>query len=235
MQNLSASAGKSGEKPVIVLMASCLLGPAAWDPVACHLRTLGWDVVIAPDEGFAPSTPQEAAIAYAAAVPSDYPVILVPHSNAGNFIPALIASRNISSVVFVDAVVPVESGTQRIVPAALVAALESLTNESGMVPPWTTWFDEADVAALFPSPATRSLIEAKQPTLPIGFLLGQLEIEAGWNETPSGYLAFGSTYAEEQSRAEAEGWPVATLDGRHLHMLIDPERVASEIIALIRS
>lgn len=187
-------------------MASCLLGPAAWDPVACHLRTLGWDVVIAPDEGFAPSTPQEAAIAYAAAVPSDHPVILVPHSNAGSFIPALIAPRNISSVVFVDAVVPVESGTQRIVPAALV-----------------------------PSPATRSLIEAKQPTLPIDFLIGQLEIEAGWNETPSGYLAFGSTYAEEQSRAEAEGRPVATLDGRHLHMLIDPERVASEIIALIRS
>ena len=206
MQNLSASAGKSGEKPVIVLMASCLLGPAAWNPVACHLRRLGWDVIIAPDEGFAPSTPQEAAIAYAAAVPSDHPVILVPHSNAGSFIPALIAPRNISSVVFVDAVVPVESGTQRIVPAVLV-----------------------------PSPATRSRIEAKQPTLPIGFLLGQLEIEAGWNETPSGYLAFGSTYAEEQSRAEAEGWPVATLDGRHLHMLIDPERVASEIIALARS
>ncbi len=43
MQKLSASAGKSGEKPVIVLMASCLLGPAAWDPVACHLRTLGWE------------------------------------------------------------------------------------------------------------------------------------------------------------------------------------------------
>ncbi len=63
MQNLSAPAGKSGEKPVIVLMASCLLGPVAWDPVACHLRTLGWDVVIAPDEGFAPSTPEEAAIA----------------------------------------------------------------------------------------------------------------------------------------------------------------------------
>ena len=232
MQSLSASAVKSGEKPVVVLMASCLLGPAAWDPVACHLRTLGWDVVIAPDEEFTPSTPEEAAIAYAAAVPSDHPVILVPHSNAGNFIPALIASRTISSVVFVDAVIPVESGTQRLAPAALVAALESLTNESGMLPPWTKWFDEADVAPLFPNPATRSLIEARQPTLPIGFLLGQLEIEAGWNQTPSAYLAFGSTYAEEQSRAEAEGWPVVTLNGRHLHMLIDPERVASEIIAL---
>ena len=214
-------------------MASCLLGPATWDPVAHHLRTLGWNVVIAPDEGFTPSTPEEAAIAYAAAVPSGHRAILVPHSNAGKFIPALIASRNISSVVYVDAVIPVESGTQRLVPAALVAALESITNESGMVPPWTTWFDEADVAPLFPDPATRSHIEAKQPTLPTGFLLGQLAIKAGWTATPSAYLAFGRTYAEEQSRAEAQGWPVVTLNGRHLHMLIDPERVASAIIALV--
>jgi hypothetical protein len=234
MQNPSASAEAPGEKPVVVLMASCLLGPAAWDPVAEHLRSLGWDVVIAPDDGFAASTPEDAAEAYAAAVPSDHPVILVPHSNAGNFIPFLIASRTISSVVFVDAVIPVESGTQRLVPAALVAALESLTNDTGMLPPWTTWFDEADVAPLFPDPATRSRIEAKQPKLPIGFLLGQLEIETGWNKTPSAYLAFGSTYAEEQKRAEAAGWPVVTLNGRHLHMLIDPVNVASEIIALAR-
>jgi len=234
MQSPSVSREKSEEEPVVVLMASCLLGPAAWDPVALHLRSLGWEVIVAPDEGFTPSTPEDAAQAYAAAIPSGHPVILVPHSNAGNFVPALIASRNVSSVVFVDAVIPVELGTQRLAPAALVAELEPLANEAGMLPPWTAWFDEADVAPLFTDPATRAHIEGKQPRLPISFLLGQLEIEAGWNKTPSAYLAFGSTYADEQKRAKGEGWPAVTLNGRHLHMLVDPERVASEIIALVR-
>ena len=103
-----------------------------------------------------------------------------------------------------------------------------------MLAPWTAWFDEVEVAPLFPDPTTRTHIEAKQPRLPIRFLLGQLEIEAGWNKTPSAYLAFGNTYAEEQRRAKAERWPVVALNGRHLHMLVDPERVASEIITLAR-
>lgn len=234
MQSPSPSVEPSREKPILVLMASCLLGPAAWDPVADQLRSLGWEVVIAPGEGFVPSTPEDAAEAYAAIVPSNHPVILVPHSNAGNFIPGLITTRKISAVVFVDAVIPVKWGTQRLVPVALVAALESLTNDVGMLPPWTKWFDEADVGPLFPDPATRSHVEAKQPTLPIGFLLGRLQVEAGWDRTPSAYLAFGNTYAEEQERAKVQGWPVVNLNGRHLHMLIDPERVASEIIALAR-
>ena len=119
MQSPSVSREKSPEKPVFLLMASCLLGPAAWDPAAFHLRSLGWEVVVAPYEGFTPSTPEDAAQAYAAAVPAGRPVILVPHSNAGIFVPALIASRRVSSVVFVDAVIPVESGTQRLVPKVL--------------------------------------------------------------------------------------------------------------------
>ena len=123
MQSPSVSREKSEEEPVVVLMASSLLGPAAWDPVALHLRSLGWEVAVAPDEGFTPSTPEDAVQAYAAAVPSGHPVILVPHSNAGNFVPALIASRNVSSVVFADAVIPVELGTQRLAPAALVGSL----------------------------------------------------------------------------------------------------------------
>ncbi len=28
-------------------------------------------------------------------------------------------------------------------------------------------------------------------------------------------------------------WPVSTLSGGHLHMLIDPEKVAAELVALL--
>jgi hypothetical protein len=232
MSRTSSSAEHPPEDPAIVLMASCLLGPAAWEPVADELRSRGWHVIIAPEEGFVPSTPAEATEAYAASVPSDRPTILVPHSNAGNFVPALIATRDVCAVVFVDAVIPVEHGAQRLVPEALAAKLASLTDAAGVLPQWTNWFDEDDVAPLFPDMATRARIEAGQPTLPSGFLLGELEIEAGWNATPCGYLAFGAAYAEEQDAAETRGWPVVTLNGRHLHMLIDPERVADEIVVL---
>jgi hypothetical protein len=57
-------------------------------------------------------------------------------------------------------------------------------------------------------------------------------VPAGWAERPSGYLAFGDTYAEEQSFASAQGWPVRVLPGRHLHQLHDPDGVAREIVEL---
>lgn len=49
---------------------------------------------------------------------------------------------------------------------------------------------------------------------------------------PSAYLAFGDTYQDELQRADLLGWPTAEMDGGHLHMLIDPGGVASEVIRL---
>ena len=222
------------DEPVLVLMASALLGPAAWEPVESELRSRGWDVVIAPPaDEIDPQTPAAAALAYATATPADRPVVLIPHSNAGNFVPTLIEIRNVVRVVFVDATIPVQSGSQRLGPATLLATVEPLADTDGLLPPWTEWFTERQIAGLFPNPQTRFHIEAQQPQVSIDFLRGKLPIEAGWDRTPAGYLAFGDTYASDVSRARAQSWPVIQLNGRHLHMLVDPAGVADAILTLI--
>ena len=222
------------DEPVLVLMASALLGPAAWGPVESELLSRGWDVVIAPPaDEVDPRTPAEAALAYATATPADRPVILIPHSNAGNFVPTLIEIRNVLRVVFVDATIPVASGSQSLAPANLLKTLEPLTDDDGLLPPWTEWFDERQIAALFPSRAMRFHIEAQQPQLPLKFLRSELQIDAGWDRTPASYLAFGGTYADETARARALSWPVTRLEGRHLHMIVDPVGVTDAILDLI--
>ena len=49
---------------------------------------------------------------------------------------------------------------------------------------------------------------------------------------PSAYLAFGDTHAAEQEFARAHGWPVAVVDGQHLHFMHDPRTVAQRVVAL---
>jgi hypothetical protein len=50
------------------------------------------------------------------AIPADADVILVPHSNAGGYVPALAARRRVTGFVFADAVLPPASGTMPMVP-----------------------------------------------------------------------------------------------------------------------
>jgi hypothetical protein len=233
-EGVSMVDGGRTRDPLLVLMASPLLGPAAWEPLGRRLMTLGWDVTLAPGASEpAPRTAGDALATYLGAVPVGRPVLLVPHSNAGNFVPALIAERNVVGVVFVDAALPVDAGRQQLGTPEQLAALEPLADESGVLPPWTDWFDPADVERLFPDPATRSRIESAQPRLPLSYLRDHIDIRAGWwSSTSVGCLAFGDTYAAERERARASGWPVASLDGGHLHMLVEPDRVAAEIISL---
>jgi len=58
-------------------------------------------------------------------------------------------------------------------------------------------------------------------------------VPSSWDDRPGGYLAFGDTYASDRRAAADRGWPVTTLPGGHLHMLIDPQRVATEIDTLL--
>ena len=46
-------------------------------------------------------------------------------------------------------------------------------------------------------------------------------------------MAFGETYAVQRDEAARRRWPVATLQGTHLHLLTDPDEVATELLALI--
>jgi len=46
--------------------------------------------------------------------------------------------------------------------------------------------------------------------------------------------AFGDTYGHERDEAERRRWPVSTLPAEHLHLLNDPDQVATELVDLMR-
>jgi hypothetical protein len=158
--------------------------------------------------------------------------VLVPHSNAGLYAPLLAARVGARATVYVDAALPPPGDRTRLAPPGLLDRLEQLTDDAGVLPPWTQWWGP-EVDDLFPDPVTRAAVEDGQPRLPLSYFTADLEVPPHWAEHPSAYLAFGDTYAEEVELARRHGWPLVRLQGRHLHQLVAPEQVAAAVRGLL--
>lgn len=221
-----------GGVTTFALLGSPFLGPEVWDPVARELERRGRLSTVVAGRG---ATPEEVSLHYLAGLPADGEVVLVPHSNAGLNVPALAAARPLAGVVFVDAAFPGSGRTTPVAPAELVGRLRDLADEEGLLPPWTSWWTEAEVAGLFPDEATRAAVEAGEPRVPAAYLSGRVPSPPGWETgLPAAYLAFGDTYGLEVALADEWGWPVTVLAGGHLHQLVDPVGVAEALEALAR-
>ena len=178
-------------------------------------------------------TGQDVLDAYLAHLPTDRDLVLVPHSGAGAYVPALSVQRPVVATVFVDAVLPPATGRVPLAPAALLDLLRRKVDADGLLPPWTSWWDEADVAPLFPDADSRAGVEREQRRLPLAYFTEALAVPPGWDERPGAYVAFGDTYADERADAARRAWPVRRLAGGHLHPLHDPELVADTLRGLL--
>lgn len=126
------------------------------------------------------------------------------------------------------------SGRVPLAPPAFRAALHERADDAGLLPPWTSWWDEASAAVLFPNAEVRAQIEREQQQLPVSYFEGSLPAPHGWDERRAGYPAFGDTYATERDEATQRGWPVSTLrPAGRLHMLIDPDQTVTALVELI--
>lgn len=135
------------------------------------------------------------------------PVVLVAHSNAGLFVPLLASAspRPVLGCVFVDAARPPPSGD---IPVASEDTLQLRRTKviGGRLPPWTQWWDEADVAPVFPDPQTRAAVSAEQPRLPLVYYEQMVPVPVGWDDRPCGYVVFGPPYdAMAAEHASAAG------------------------------
>ena len=214
----------------LVLLASPLLGPAVWTPVAALLRDGGRDVTVATSPGVVRS-PEDVLDAWVPQLPEDEDLVLVPHSNAGLYVAALAAVRRVTGVVFVDAGLPRSEGRTPTAPPAFRTLLAGLADAHGLLPPWTQWWPGEDLEGLFPDRMTRAVVEAEQVRLPLGYFEEEVPSPSGWDDQVA-YLGFGDTYADEQAEARRRGWPLQVLAGRHLHQLIDPAGVAEAVTRL---
>ena len=213
--------------PVLLLVPSPLLGPATWRPVAWWLSGAGHNVEVV-DLGAVPRSPASVFDAVVRAA-DDRPVVLVPHSNAGLYVPHLLTLLDVRATVYVDAALAGTGSETPLAPAGLLSSLSALVADDGLLPVWTRWWDPDTVTDLFPDAATRAGVEAEQVRLPLGYFCEQVPSPSGWTATPSAYLAFGDTYAAELEQAVDWGWSTATMAGGHLHAVCDPAAVGGAI------
>lgn len=115
---------------------------------------------------------------------------------------------------------------------AFLDFLRQKADGDGLLPLWTDWWPEDEVAALFLDRETQARVEREQPRLPMSYFEGFLPVPEGWDDGPAAYLAFGETYRDEREDARRRGWPVSTVAGGHLQLLNDPEQVATELVSL---
>jgi hypothetical protein len=104
----------------------------------------------------------------------------------------------------------------------------------GRLPQWTAWWEESDVAPMFPEVRTRGAVSAEQPRLPLSYYEELVPTVAGWDNRPCGYLLFGPPYERVAEDAGQRGWAVDQVSGQHLHQLVDPHAVADRIVAMTR-
>ena len=229
--------------PLFVLVHSPTVGPSTWSPVAGQLVASGCDAVVPSllpvGEGGPPFWPRVVAAVTAGLAGTDpgQPVVLVAHSNAGVFIPVIGRglARPVACSIFADATVPAASGHTPIADDQFLPFLRGLACPDGRLPRWTDWWDEQDVAPLFPSPQAREVITGEQPRLPLAYYQEQVPAPAGWDDHPCGYLQFSSGYQDQAQRARQRRWPVRSVPGEHLHQVVDPHGVARALLDLVAS
>jgi hypothetical protein len=226
-------------QPVFVLVHSPSVGPLTWAPVADRLGARGHESVVpslldVADAGppFWPRVVDDVNAAMSR-LDQDRPVLLVAHSNAGLFMPLLVthAVRPVRACLFVDAALPPPAGSTAAVPTELLDFLRGKVTD-GRLPPWTDWWDEKDVAPMFPDPQSRAAVTAEQPRLPLAYYEQQVPTPAGWDRLPCGYLLFGPPYDEVAADARHRGWFVRELPGQHLHQIVDPDTTAARLITM---
>lgn len=220
--------------PQVALLASPLLGPAMWRPTADSLADHGWQVLVVPRLVEAPHTPAIVLEHLSNCLPVGPALALVAHSNAGLYLPSLAAERRVVASVYADAALPAAVGATPLAPLATQGFLQQLADDSGLLPPWTDWWNEEELVSLLPDAASRAAVVAEQHRLSMRYFTATIEVPLGWTTKPAAYLAFGDTYDAERTQARRWGWPVETLEGGHLHPLVAPDNVATAIDRLLR-
>jgi hypothetical protein len=225
---------------VFVLVHSPSVGPATWQPVAQRLRDAGHQALVPSlltvGDGEPAYWPRVvAAVATALdGLDADQPVVLVAHSNAGVFIPVIAdgIAQPVECTIFADATVPAASGSTPVAEQEFLPFLRGLTGPDGRLPQWTDWWQDADVAPMFPDQRTRQIVTAEQPRLPLRYYLEKVPAPAGWDDGRCAYLMFSAGYEAEASQARERGWPARTLPGEHLHQVVDPGGVSRALLDL---
>jgi hypothetical protein len=71
--------------------------------------------------------------------------------------------------------------------------------------------------------------ESGLPRLSVDWFDDTIEL-ANWDRIPAGFIQTSAIYDHSAAEAQRRGWPVARLQGTHLHPTLSPAETAGEII-----
>jgi hypothetical protein len=208
----------------VVVLPSPLLGPETYEPLATSLGSLDCAVTVA-DLPVVATTPQSVLAGFESVLAAGCDVVLA-HSNAGYYLPALVERRSVAAIAM-DAALPTGDACEtRLAPGAFAELIRSLPLTAGRLPPWPEWWWRSEVRPLFPDDGWFDRVRREAPRLLPAYFTGRLPVTRDWASGPRAYIAFGDTYADEVAFAQTSGWLVRRFDGHHLAHLAEPDEVA---------
>jgi hypothetical protein len=227
----------------LVLLHSPLVGVESWGRLPEALGRGGVAaVVVAVDGDDRPPFAERylrAAVAGVLAGPTRTgPPVLVGHSGAGPLLGAVgaglrAAGRPCGGYLFCDAGLP-QDGASRlellaVEDEAMAEGFRAELERGGRFPEW----GDADLAPLVPDPGARTALIGSLRPRGLAFFTEPLPPAPGWPDAPCGFLRLSAAYDHWAEAAAARGWPTAALDAGHFHPLVDPEAVATALLALL--
>ncbi|MGH9272546.1 MAG: hypothetical protein ACRDZ2_14885 [Ilumatobacteraceae bacterium] len=207
------------------IIHSPLVGPSTVMPLVAEVAALGV-VADAPDLRAAIGSPEifcQRATDAAAGVD-----ILIGHSGAGAFLPTIADAANVTTLVFVDAVVP-GVGDSFTPSREIAVLLDAVPTVEGLMAPWNEWWPAELLAQLVPDPTQRQQVESEIPQLRRSFYDAAVPLPPRWWTRPAGYLQLSGAYDDELARVANWGWPTARLPGQHLDTCAAPAAVAASV------
>lgn len=192
------------------------------DPHAAHPDTLpsleDWALSLLP---VVPRTPAPIVVGY----------------STGTVLAAWLATRiGAAGLILMDGEIPPDSGSCPLLPDDIAAQLTSRAGPDGL-PRWSDWWseDQAEPVGLGPlgrlRPELVDVLKREERAFPVDWLDQTLELEDR-GDIPVGYLRLSHFYDPALAEAERRGWPVATIDGSHLHPAIMGTETAGALMAV---
>jgi hypothetical protein len=224
-----------------VLIHSPLIGPYSWQPVADQLHFQCHQVLV---PSLLPALHRSSSFAGAIAayvreavnhsgLPD--PLILAAHSAAGAYLPAISSQleHQVQTCIFVDARLPRRDASLDDQDAPEEIEQRRAMAVDGILPPWSSWFDEGIMEKVLPQDNQRERFLAELQPIPLALFEEKIPLSPGWPESPCAYLRLSEFYKPLAVEARTRGWLVMEVDNGHLSLLTHPGETAGHLLEII--
>ncbi len=143
--------------------------------------------------------------------------------------PAIAAKLGATRLLFVDSVLPPESGNWTH-SELMRTRLHTMAGPDRLLPPWHEWWNPNMMRRLVPDEKLRAAIESECRPVSLAFYDSEAMQPDGWSSPESCvYIQLSVAYTDEVAEAHGRAWPVVTRDGQHLDTATRPELVVDLI------